>query len=187
MVAQKSVEKTAGMGDAAVHKATGKTWEEWLRVLDKAGCKKMTHKEIVAHLSEEHGVGSWWRQMVTVGYERARGLRQKHEVVDGFRVGRSKTMTAPVEMLFAAWKDKKRRGKWLEDADFTIRTAIENKTLRITWIDGVTRLEVQFTPKGAEKSVVAVEHSRLKNEKEAAQKKEYWGRQLSRLEELLKE
>jgi hypothetical protein len=64
-----ATKKSARMSDAAVQAKTGKTWDEWFKILDKAGGKKMNHKEIVAYLSEKYGVGPWWRQMVTVTYE----------------------------------------------------------------------------------------------------------------------
>ena len=59
------------MSDAAVKAKTGKTWSEWFVVLDKAGAKKMDHKEIVAYVSERYEVESWWWQMVAVTYEQA--------------------------------------------------------------------------------------------------------------------
>lgn len=145
----------------------------------------MSHKEIVAILSDKHGVGSWWRQMVAVGYEQARGLRQKHEVVGGFQISRSKTIGVPIDKVFGAWKDGQRRGKWLVDARITIRKATENRSLRITWVDGKTTLEVMFFSKGPMKSQVSVQHSRLKNSKEAERMKSYWESQLARLQELL--
>ena len=38
--------KSAGISEEAVRKATGKTWQQWGRLLDKDGCKTMPHKEI---------------------------------------------------------------------------------------------------------------------------------------------
>ena len=66
------------MSDAAVKSKTGKTWAEWFTLLDKAGGKKLDHKALVAHLDKRHRVDPWWRQMVAVSYEQARGLRQPH-------------------------------------------------------------------------------------------------------------
>jgi hypothetical protein len=175
-------EKTARISADAVNKATGKTWDEWCALLDKAGCKKLTHKQIVAVLSE-HGVGPWWQQMVTVGYEQARGLRVKHETAAGFSISRSKTLPVPIADAFAAWNDKRKRAKWL-DADFTIRTAIENRSLRITWSDE-TNVEVMFYVKGKDKCQVTVQHSKLKDEKHAAKMKAYWGKQMEALAALL--
>jgi 3-methyladenine DNA glycosylase/8-oxoguanine DNA glycosylase len=47
------------MSDAAVELKTGKTWARWFELMDAAGAKKMSHQEIVGHLSAKHGVGPW--------------------------------------------------------------------------------------------------------------------------------
>jgi hypothetical protein len=67
--------KVAGISDAAVQAKTGKTWPEWLALLDRAGARKMNHQEIASYLHDELGCSGWWSQMVTVGYEQARGMR----------------------------------------------------------------------------------------------------------------
>jgi uncharacterized protein YndB with AHSA1/START domain len=183
----KSSSKNGGyldsVGDDAVKKATGKDWAEWCRVLDKAGAKELDHKGIVAILHKEHDVGPWWGQMVTVGYEQARGRRVKHQRSDGFSINRSKTIAVPIAAAYAAWNDKVKRSKWLADPALTIRKATANKSLRITWNDGEGEgnLDVQFYAKGKEKTQVTIEHARLKNEKAAEKMKAYWGKQLDKL------
>src|SRR5437588_3077023 len=99
------------MSDAAVQAKTGKNWPEWFAVLDKAGAAKMTHKQIAAHLLERLGVSSWWSQMVAVGYEQERGLRQKHQTSAGYQISRSMTVAVPIDRLYSAWQDKKTRGR----------------------------------------------------------------------------
>src|SRR3954471_7625806 len=91
------------MSSEAVKKATGKTWPQWLKVLDAAGCKKMTHKQIVEVVNKKFKVGLWWQQMVTVGYEQARGLRVKHQNAGGFGVNVNKTLAVDADEIFAAW------------------------------------------------------------------------------------
>ena len=177
--------KTAGISSDAVKKATGKSWDDWFKLLDKAGCKKMNHKEIVAILADKHKVSPWWQQMLTVGYEQARGLRVKHETTSGFSVGRSKTLPVPIADAFAAWHDQRKRGKWLKDDGFTIRRAIENRSLRITWTDGETNVIVMFYAKGKDKCQVTVEHSRLKDEKAATKMKKYWGERMDAFAEFV--
>lgn len=88
---------------SAVKAATGKGWEEWLERLDAAGAAAWNHKEIVAFLEREHPeMSGWWRQGVTVGYEKARGKRVLGETADtGFQVGVRRTL--PLE-LDAAWR-----------------------------------------------------------------------------------
>src|SRR5438445_12519365 len=118
----KSVDKANGIGSDAVRARTGKTWDEWFKILDAAGAAKMSHRQIVAVLSNRYDVGPWWQQMVTVGYEKERGLRRDHQKPDGYEISRSKTIAAPLAELFAAWQDGKRRGRWLKDA-ITVRRA----------------------------------------------------------------
>ena len=168
----------------AVKARTGKTWAQWFVVLDKAGARKMTHKEIVALLSKKPGMGPWWQQMVTVGYEQAKGLRAKHEKPDGFEISRGKTIKVPVGELYEAWGNARRRAEWLPGAKLTIRKATENKTLRVTWGDG-SNIEVRFYPKGAAKTQITVQHGRLASSKVAAKQKAFWGEAFERLAHLV--
>lgn len=94
------ITKAAGISNDAVEAKTGKTWQEWFKILDAAGAVKPGHKEIVAYLAENYKVSPWWRQMVTVAYEQERGLRRKHETPQGFQMSASKTIAVPVSNLF---------------------------------------------------------------------------------------
>lgn len=176
-------QRSAPIGDEAVRAKTGKAWAEWFAILDRAGCRKMSHPEIVACL-DEHDIGGWWQQMVTVGYEQARGLRQKHQKADGYAASASKTVNVPLADLYQAWHDARRR-RWLPDAAFTVRKATTDKSLRITWGDGATSVEVNFYAKGDAKSQVAVQHNKLASAADVARLKEYWGAALARLKEVL--
>src|SRR5262245_21283016 len=111
----------AEMSDAAVQAKTGKTWDQWFKILDKDGAAAMPHKELAILSSEKRGVGDWWSQVVTVAYERARGLRAKHQTARGYVASRSKTLPVPVAGLFAAWSNPRQRKKWLTDDSFVIR------------------------------------------------------------------
>ena len=173
------------IGDAAVQAKTGKTWAEWFAILDKAQATKMSHKEIVAYLSEQHQVGDWWQQMVTVTYEQARGLRAKHEKPEGFEISVSKTIGVPIATAFKAWKDARVRARWLPDGGLTIRTATPNKTLRGAWLDGPGSVNVSLYDKGESKCQVVVQHGKLMNAKAAARQKAYWSDALARLKGLL--
>lgn len=172
------------MSDEAVESKTGKTWGRWFKHLDAAGAKKMSHQEIVAHLVERHSVGPWWQQMVAVTYEQARGLRDKHQKPEGYEISVSRTIAAPLGKAFKAWTDERIRKQWLP-ASLTIRKATANKSLRITWDDGETSLAVAFVPKGAGKSQVVAQHSKLPDAKGAANMKKFWSQALDRLKEVL--
>jgi hypothetical protein len=80
--------------DAAVRKATGRSWWQWEELLDGLGAAELSHGEIVALVRERGGVESgWWQQGVTVGYEKLKGKRVLGETAgSGFQVGVSRTL-----------------------------------------------------------------------------------------------
>jgi hypothetical protein len=53
--------------------------------------------------------------------------------------------------------------------------------MRVSWNDKKTSLEINFYPKGADKSQVVVQHSKLPDAKSSAKMKTYWGKALDRL------
>lgn len=167
------------IGDAAVQKATGRSWEEWFHILDQAGAAQMSHKEIVAQLKEYDGVSGWWQQSIAVAYEKARGLREKHEHADGYSVSASKTVNASADEIFAAWEDEAVRTHWLT-AQLTIRKGTPPKSLRITWHDG-THVDVYIYPKGESKCQVSLEHRKLSDRETAERQKAFWREALEAL------
>ena len=173
------------MSDDAVKAKTGKTWKQWFAILDKAGGKKMTHQEIVKYLNSEHGVGPWWQQMVTVTYEQQSGRRAQHQKPDGFQISVSRTVAAPLTAVYEAFGNSKKRALWLQEEGLVERTATANKSMRVTWNDRKTSLEISFLQKGENKSQVVVQHSKLPNASAAAKMKKYWGEALDRLRALL--
>jgi len=178
--------KAAGVSDATVHLRTGKRWREWFAILDHIGGKKKTHRELVIFLSQRYPrLGGWWEQMITVAYEQARGLREKHQQASGFTANVSKTVGAPVARLYRAWTDAAARGRWLPVKKLEVRKATPNKSLRITWDAGKSNLEVNFYSKGAGKSQVVVQHSRLAGAKAVQRSKTFWGARLVALKTYL--
>jgi len=173
------------MSDEAVQAKTGKSWEEWFKILDKAGAKKMNHKEIVAYLNQKHNVGPWWQQMVTVTYEQARGLREKHETATGYSMGVSKTLPVALAKLYWACSDARMRARWFAEKDIVIRKATPEKSMRLTWSDGKSSVEWRFYAKGEAKSQFTVDHNKLPDAKAVAKMKTYWAAAISRLQNVL--
>ncbi|MDQ1639101.1 MAG: hypothetical protein QOF62_2440 [Pyrinomonadaceae bacterium] len=172
---------TPRMSDIAVKAKTGKNWKDWFAVLDKAGARKMNHQEIVKLVSEKYDVGPWWQQMVTVTYEQARGLREKYQKPAGYQISVSRTVNAPVAKLYKSFANARSRSLWLPENDFVVRTKTTDKSLRVTWNDDKSSLEINFYPKAADKSQVVVQHSKLPDAKSSAKMKTYWGKALDRL------
>ena len=173
----------AGMSDESVRKATGKTWAAWVKLLDSVNAAEKPHREIVKHVSST-GTPGWWSQMVTVGYERIRGLRDRGQRRDGgYEATKSRTFAVPVSKLFDAFAKPRIRAKWLT-AKVKVRTANPHKTMRLEMEDG-THVAIGFLPKGAKKSAVAVQHEKLADKATAVKMKEWWAERFDALAELL--
>lgn len=176
----------AGMSDASVKEKTGHTWVEWTARLDRAGAAAWSHRDIAAHLREAHGVPGWWSQMVSVGYERIRGIREVGQRSDGTRaITKSKTVPVPIAVLYRACSEERRRIRWLPEPALVVRKATPQKTILITWPDG-THVDLYFTAKDDGKSVISIEHRRLPSKEAADELKAFWGERLTDLAEMLK-
>ena len=176
---------SAPVSDDAVRGRTGKSWAEWFQLLDRAGARELSHAEIAKYLAAAQRVSSWWSQMVAVGYERAIGRRVQNQRNDGYAVSVSRTLEAPADAVFRAFHDARQRARWLDATSFTIRAARAPRTLRVTWEDGRSHLLVTCTAKGAKRSHVEVEHTRLESAAAAQRMKSGWANRLERLRRLL--
>lgn len=173
------------IGDAALKERTGRDWKGWKRALDADGCRKMDHKSIARHVHATYELNGWWSQMVTVGYERLAGLRERHEKADGFSASASKTIAVDLGSLYRAWSDARQRRKWLGAEQLRSRTATANKSLRFDWSDGVSRVNVYVYAKGPDKSLVTVEHHKLPDAASVAKMKSLWRERLEALKSML--
>ena len=168
------------MSDDAVAARTGRTWKQWFAMLDKAGAARLDHKGIVKLAAKIGGAGPWWRQMVTVEYERARGLRAKHETATGFSVSVSKTFTSDVAVLYASAADAKRRKKWFPAGVLKVSSLTEDKYVRASWNDA--RLEINFYSKPGGKAQIAVQVNKLTRKSDVERERAAWKRALAILE-----
>ena len=174
----------AGKSDAAVKAATGCTWDRWVKALDRVKAHTWPHRKIAEHVHAKYKVPGWWAQTVTVGYERIKGLRAIGQRRDGsFEATKSKTFPAPLARLYDAF-EARGRARWLPGVDLTVRKSTREKYMRITWADA-TSVEVGFSSRGASKSQVAIQHSKLPSQAEATRLKEYWTERLDALKEVL--
>lgn len=183
------------IGDDAVKKRTGRTWQEWFSLLDAWGARERGHQATARHLHGEHGLSGWWSQMVTVEYERSRGLREVGQRGDEYRVAVQRTVEASPEAVFAAWTDPSLLARWFtkravvdpraggryatSDGDRGRFLRVEPPTrLRFTWdhpdhSPGIV-VEVTIRPKEPGRSVVRVEHTRLPSRDAFVDMKEGW-------------
>ncbi|MFO0704844.1 MAG: hypothetical protein U0517_02615 [Candidatus Andersenbacteria bacterium] len=172
----------ARISDPSLKKATGKTWSEWFKILDRAGAKRMNHTQIATWLYDGPLKKGWWCQMVAVGYEQARGLRAVHQTATGYAVSISKVMPVALPKLYATWTSVPARKKWLglKNKDITLTTSNKNKNVRGKWIDGRSTLAIDFYRKGL-KTQVVVQHEKLPNKAAVEKQRAFWKAALARL------
>lgn len=190
----------------AVAGATGRTWDAWFRALDDAGAIDMDHKAIVAWLRDEAGLESgWWRQSVTVEYEKARGKRAAvGETADaGFQVGAQRTIRVAPERAWELVTTRPGRDAWLGRSDdfvlgegdaYTtdegvtgeVRVVRPGTRLRLTWHpsgwDRPSTVQVTLTPKG-DRCTIGLHHERLPDLDARQSMRDRWRAALDRLQE----
>lgn len=169
-----------GISSDAVKAKTGCDWDRWIKTLDRDKAYELPHKEIARLVGEKYKIGPWWRQMVTVGYEQAKGLRVAHQKTDGYSANLSRTMALPIEAAFGQWSDAKLRKKLTGAAKYKVTTVTPAKWVRLAFEDG-SRVNVGFYVKGEGKCQVTIEHNKLASVDDVKGRKEYWTEVLERM------
>ena len=172
------------MSDATVEAKTGKDWAGWFRALDKAGARRLEHKAIAAILSERHRVPGWWAQMLTVEYERTRGLRAPYETATGYSVTVSKTIGTSLAELYEMAASPAKRRAWFPRGVFAPSSQTRNKYVRGAW-NKTARLEIGFYAKGPGKAQIALGVNRLAKAADVEAQRALWKRALDKLAALV--
>jgi hypothetical protein len=149
------------MSDSAIQRGSGRTWDEWFTILDAWQGTTKGHTAIARYVAGEFNVDGWWAQNVTVGYERARGLRAVNERPDGFSTNASRTFAVSVERLFDAVVN--------QPSDVLIRrTARKPRSASFKAAENGTRIAATFTARGPEKSSVQLQQTGLSDKQAVA-------------------
>jgi len=186
--------KSSRISDEAVVGATGKSWKEWFNILDKAGARKMQHRDIARFLSENYfskphntnvatssgwpasnalrSNAGWWSQMVTVEYERERGLRKVNQQADGFLVAVSKTVPGTVSSLQKKWQEILASKAVLEKK--LVHIPSKTKRAMIRYNADVGRVVVSFLDQGKGKAQIIVESVKLPNKRTVEPVRAFW-------------
>ena len=171
------------MTEAGIKAKTGKGWDYWFKVLDKAGAAKLDHKGITAILNQKMNVGPWWGQMIAVSYERARGIRAANQKCDGeFSVSVSRVMDTGLSRLFAAATAD--HAKWFPRGTFVPSSSTKDKYWRGQWKKG-GRLEINFYAKGAGKAQIVVQSNKLSGTDAVEVERAAWKKALDKLQKIL--
>jgi hypothetical protein len=173
------------VADEAMLRATGKRHAEWFALLDAWGATDHSHTEIARWLAESQGTPGWWTQNITVAYERARGMRARHQMRDGFSVSATRTVAAAPEAALAAFTSVSVRDRWLPGAPLRPRPTRAALTVRFDWSDPPSRVVVTLVPKGVDKVVIGVAHEQLPDAESGERLKTAWRGWLGALKSVL--
>jgi len=175
---------------------TGKSWAEWLSILDSWGASEKGHKQTARYLGEVWGVSAWWAQSITVRYERESGLRLFGQRSEGtFTVSVQRTIRATPDRAFDALTQPDVLSRWFTtsaQADLRVGGRYANadgdqgefvifdrpQRLRFTWDNPEhcpnTLVEVVLTEKPGGSVTVRLEHSRIRSQAGYLDMKEGW-------------
>lgn len=173
------------VADEAMVRATGKGHAEWFALLDAWSATEHNHTEIARWLGETHGTPGWWTQNITVAFERARGMRARHQMANGFTVSATRTVAVGAERALAVFTDERLRRVWLGDARMDQRPTRVALTARFDWAEPPSRVVVTFVRKDSAKTTVAVAHEQLPDAETGDRLKASWRGWLTELKTLL--
>lgn len=178
-----------------VIRATGHDWAHWFGVLDGFGCSDRGHKASAQHLHDDHGVGAWWSQSITIEYEVANGIREPSQRSDGkFGLSVQRTVAAPVERCWESFTTAAGLNAWFTSnarVDFRVgglytspggdrckfKRIDRHSFIRMTWEHPKhspgSIVEVGFDAKG-DSTTVGVSHTRIASKEETDDLKKAW-------------
>lgn len=191
--------------DEGCRESTGKTISEWIAALEEQTELAGKRRQSLDWLFHATGRADdfWWPTTIWVERERMKGIVKKDGRIEGYNICVTKTIAAPIEVVFAAWL---RHGpaKWWGDSPkvgednsvidasgnrATATRVRENKDLRYKWETGgrgdITDLDVAFADKGKGKTGITLTHQRIQDRAEADGLRKAWTEAFDRLKKSL--
>ncbi len=168
---------------ASVKKCTGKSWDEWVHLLDRAKADRFERPRLVAFLGKKHRLGPWWQQMVASGYEIAIGRKVEGRNAKGeYSLTATKTFPVSREELWDFLVSERGFRTWLgswaglelakgESFETTeghvgeVRSFFAPDRLRISWRDPEwkkpTYVQIYCIPRPGRKCIAAFTHEKI--------------------------
>jgi hypothetical protein len=120
--------------------------------------------------------------MISVSYERARGIRAMNQKCDGeFSVSVTRVMNVPLPKLYAAATAAPQA--WFPKGAFEESSRTKDKYWRGKWKSG--RLEVGFYAKGTGKAQIALQSNKLPNAEAVEKERALWKKAIDKLQEIV--
>ncbi|WP_374074509.1 SRPBCC domain-containing protein [Bdellovibrio bacteriovorus] len=195
-LADQKIEKLANIRTETLKETTGKTWDQWIEFLNKAGAKHWTFQETVAHLGKKGKVQGWKRQWIAIGYEVATGKRMPGRSLKGdYSITVTRTIHIDHKKLWKFMASPEGIAMWLRpmskfklqikhpyetDAGVfgEIRTMLANRRIRFTWQEGdwdrSTTVQMFLVPRKNGSTILCFMHEKLRDGRLREPLREYW-------------
>lgn len=165
---------------------TGRSWDEWVAVIDAGPGRNAGHKVIAAWVGSEFGLAPWWAQNVTVSFERITGLRVPGQMADGtFTVNRSRVMFADRSQLRSFLLDDAARAALIPKLDSALISRPASRNLRFALTragEPLGVLTVTIDDAALPRLRVTATHEKLPSLDAAEPWRAHWGAWLEDLE-----
>ena len=194
----KTLDQVGRVSTRSVRKGTGKDWIDWISIMNKAGARSWSHREMVAFLKKKYRLTQWWQQIVAHGFEVASGIRVDGQNSKGlYQVTSTKTIKVDSKKIWKFLTSKKGLAVWLKPLSPTLvkvgkhfetadgffgefRTLKAPVRLRMSWKDPnwakPTVLQIYCVARVQGNSILAFQHDGLKDSLVQAQMRRRWKR-----------
>ena len=202
-----TIEKIGHVSSASVKKCTGKTWDQWIAILEKAGGRGLSHGEMVGLLKKKYKLSLWWQQGVTTGFELYIGRKVEGRNAKGeYATVATKTLSLSQLDMWKFLESADGQSIWLEPlsgfsfragAQFEvaggifgeIRTLKKPERLRLRWNNEdwpkPSVLNISVIKRPGKKCVLVFQHDQLPNERAKTQMNTRWKKILQSIKECL--
>lgn len=188
----------------AAKASTGKTLDQWFSELDSIDGLKQGRRAVSNHLYGQK-VDPWWCTTIAVEYEKHHDQRKKDGFYEGYFICSTKTISAPLEEVFAAWSNAKNLSQWFGEStkaevkeggsyqnkdgdEGKFLRVRENKDIRLTFenpaFSAPSQVDAQFQDKGKGKTGLVVNHTRIQTREESDALRAAWDVALTKLKAL---
>lgn len=149
---------------SAIERNTGRTWPQWVALLDDLGAAELPHKEIARRLGDLAPSG-WWAQSITVAYEQHIGRRVPGQNCHGeFSTSVTRTLPGTMDDALARWESATANRTDFDgvpvDGEPTVTRTDRWRYWRRRLADG-TRVVVTISDKPGGRAGLAVTHEKL--------------------------
>jgi hypothetical protein len=180
----------------SVLRHTGKDWKTWVQLLEEAGARNLTHREIAGLLKKKYRLTPWWQQGVALGFEIATGRRRAGQDARGkYMVTATKSLGIGVKAIWKGLLSPRGMAIWLrplspvaiapqtpfetKDGYFgEIRTVTSGRRIRLFWQDPQwekpTVVEILLVSRPAKKAILVFNHTGIPDEKSRAASRLRW-------------